>query len=144
MMTAQAQMQDQTEASKEGEKQPQSFGSMIDEMYGLRNQKQDYESKAKKIKEQMDVLEIAIINRLDIDETTMSRGKTASAILTEQQIPKVEDWDAFYQYIQENEAFHLLQRRVSTAAARETLEAGETIAGVGTFTKRAISLRKIT
>ena len=142
-MTSEALAQDLTDAPEEG-KQPQSFGSMIDEMYELRNQKQDYESKAKKIKEQMDVLESAIINRLDIDETTMSRGKTASAILTEQEIPKVEDWDEFYQYIQENEAFHLLQRRVSTAAARETLEAGEIIAGVGTFTKRAISLRKIT
>jgi len=125
-------------------KQPQTLGAMIDTMYELRNQKQALESEAKKLKEQMDLLEAQIIIRQDIDETTMSRGKTASAILTEQEIPKVEDWDAFYQYIQENEAFHLLQRRVSTAAARETLEAGETIAGVGTFTKRAISLRKIT
>ena len=33
---------------------------------------------------------------------------------------------------------------ISTAAARETLEAGENISGVSTFTKRAISLRKIT
>jgi len=126
------------------EKQPQSFGSMIDEMYQLREEMQGYTSKAKKLKEQMDVLEAAIINRLDVDETTMSRGKAASAILTEVDVPKIDDWDAFYEYIQENEAFHLLQRRPSTAACRETLEAGEQIAGVSTFTKRSISLRKIT
>jgi hypothetical protein len=126
------------------EKQPQSFGSMIDEMYELREEMQGYTSKAKKLKEQMDILEAAIINRLDVDETTMSRGKAASAILTETVVPKIDDWDEFYSYIQENEAFHLLQRRPSTAACRETLEAGEQIAGVSTFTKRAISLRKIT
>ena len=125
-------------------KQPQSFGSMIDEMYQLREEMQGYTSKAIKLKEQMDVLEAAIINRLDVDETTMSRGKAASAILTEVDVPKIDDWDAFYEYIQENEAFHLLQRRPSTAACRETLEAGEQIAGVSTFTKRSISLRKIT
>ena len=143
-MTAHAQAQEvEIVAPEEGE-QPQTFGAMIDEMYELRTLKQEHESKAKKLKEQMDVLEAAIINRLDIDETTMSRGKTASAILTESVVPQVEDWDEFYGYIQENEAFHLLQRRVSTAAARETLEAGETISGVSTFTKRQISLRKIT
>lgn len=126
------------------EKQPQSFGAMIDEMYKLREEMQGYTSKAKKLKEQMDLLESAIINRLDIDETTMSRGKAASAILTETVVPKIDDWDEFYNYIQENEAFHLLQRRPATTACRETLEAGEQIAGVSTFTKRAISLRKIT
>jgi len=117
---------------------------MIDEMFELRTLKQDYESKAKKIKEQMDVLESAIINRLDIDETTMSRGKTASAILTETVVPKIDDWDSFYEYIKDNEAFHLLQRRPATTACRETLEAGEVISGISTFTKRSISLRKIT
>ena len=71
-------------------------------------------------------------------------SQAASAILTETVVPKIDDWDEFYSYIQENEAFHLLQRRPSTAACRETLEAGEQIAGVSTFTKRAISLRKIT
>lgn len=126
------------------EKQPQTFGAMIDEMYQLREQKQGLESQAKKLKEQMDLLESAIINRLDVDETTMSRGKTASAILTETVVPKIDDWDEFYSYILENEAFHLLQRRPATTACRETLEAGEQIAGVSTFTKRAISLRKIT
>lgn len=126
------------------EKQPQTFGAMIDEMYEIRTQKQALESEAKKFGEQMKRLEASIITRLDEDETTMSRGRTASAILTETVVPKVDDWDGFYQYIQENEAFHLLQRRVSSAAARETLEAGETIAGVSTFTKRAISLRKLT
>ena len=136
-VTAEAMHQDEA-------KQPQTFGAMIDEMYEIRTQKQALESKAKKFGEQMKLLEASIITRLDEDETTMSRGKAASAILTEQEVPKVEDWDEFYKYIQENEAFHLLQRRVSTAAARETLEAGETICGVSTFTKRAISLRKIT
>lgn len=127
-----------------GAKQPQTFGAMIDEMFELRAQKQELESKAKKLKEKMDLLEAAIITRLDKDETTMSRGKQATAILTEQEIPKVDDWDNFYGYIQENEAFHLLQRRPASTACRETLEAGEVIPGVSIFTKRAISLRKIT
>lgn len=135
---------EQIAPEEEAEKQPQTFGAMIDEMYELRNQKSEYESKAKKLKDRMDQLEAAIIIRLDKDETTMSRGKMASAILTEQDIPKVDDWDEYYQYIHDNEAFHLLQRRPATTACREMLEAGEVIPGVSTFTKRSISLRKIT
>ena len=38
-MTAQAATQDQTDTPDEGEKQPQSFGSMIDEMYEFRDKK---------------------------------------------------------------------------------------------------------
>lgn len=121
----------------------QTFGSLIDEMYAVRTKRQELEAESKKLGEQLEKMTAAIINRLDIDETTMSRGKAASATLTETVVPKVDDWDAFYKYLAENEAFHLLQRRVSSAAARETIEAGEVIDGVSTFTKRAISLRKI-
>ena len=121
-----------------------TFGKLIDDMYALRLEKEELTSAAKKLGTQLDLMQAEIIDRLDADETTMSRGKLASAILTETVVPKVDDWDGFYQYIHDNEAFHLLQRRLATTAYREMLEAGEVISGVSTFTKRAISLRKIT
>jgi len=137
-MTEEAKVPVESEEEKE-----QTFGSLIDEMYAVRTERQGLEAQAKKLGEKLDAMQARIINRLDLDETTMSRGRAASATLTETVVPKVEDWDGFYKYILENEAFHLLQRRVSSAAARETLEAGEVIDGMSTFTKRAISLRKL-
>jgi len=54
----------------------------------------------------------------------------------------VDDWDLFYEYMLKEEAVHMLQRRISTPAARETILAGDAIPGVSLFTKRQISLRK--
>lgn len=120
-----------------------TFGKLIDGMYELRTKKQAKEKEAKALGKELEAMEMEIINRLDTDETTMGRGKVATAILTETEVAKVEDWDEFYEYIGENEAYHLLQRRPATPACRETINAGDKIGGVSIFTKRAISLRKI-
>jgi len=120
-----------------------TLGAIIDYMLILRNEAAEHTAAAKKIVEELEALEKAVIERLDKDETTMSRGKTASAILTETPVPKVGNWDSFYEYIKEHDAFHLLQRRTSNPACRETMEAGEEIPGITIFTKRAISLKKI-
>jgi hypothetical protein len=126
------------------EKQPQKLGAIIDRMYELREQQKALTAEAKKLGEQIESMESQVINRLDDDETTMSRGKAASAVLTETVIPKADDWEAIWEYINNNKANYLTQRRLATTAVREMLEAGEVIPGVSTFTKRAISLRKNT
>jgi hypothetical protein len=119
-----------------------TFGKLIDGMYDLRTEKQAFEAKAKKLGEELELMEAEIIARLDSEDTTMSRGKKAYAILTESQVPNVDDWDAFYAYMIEEEAMHMLQRRIAVPAARETIQAGDTIPGVSMFTKRQIGLRK--
>ena len=136
--------QDQEEETALAPPPVKPFGALIDSMYALRNEREKLTTAAKKIGEELSVLEAEIIARLDTDEMTMGRGKAASATLTEVDVPKVDSWDDFYKYIGENEAYHLLQRRPSSAACRETIESGETIDGVGIFTKRSISLRKLT
>jgi hypothetical protein len=139
-------MNEHDEAEKTATELPpvKPFGELIDGMYELRNEREKLTSAAKKIGEKLVTLEAEIIARLDSDAMTMGRGREASATLTEVEVPKVDSWDDFYAYIGENEAYHLLQRRPSSAACRETIESGEEIAGVGIFTKRSISLRKIT
>lgn len=57
-------------------------------------------------------------------------------------IAKVEDWDVFYDYIYDNRAFHMLERRPANAAFREMLEQNQEVPGLKPFTKRSISLTK--
>ena len=121
---------------------PRTLGSMIDELYALKLEAAEYESKAKKIKEIMEGLKNQIILGLDAQETTIGAGGTAKVSITMTEIPKVDDWSDFYDYINENQAYHLLQRRPATTACREMLDSGETIPGMSIFNKRDISLRK--
>lgn len=69
-------------------------------------------------------------------------GLSANVTVTESDQPNVKDWDKFYEYIIENNAMHLLQKRATATACRELWEMKEEIAGVEKFVQRKISLRK--
>lgn len=124
--------------------QPQTLGSKIDEMFSLREEKKQLNEQIKKLDERYNALAEEVLADLDAQETTMSRGKAASAIVTEDVVAQVEDWDAFLEYCKEEDAMHLLQRRVMNSAWRETVELeGENPPGTRPFTKRSISVRKV-
>lgn len=65
------------------------------------------------------------VDRITLDGITYFKQR--------REVATAEDWDAFYQYIKENDAIHLLQRRVGQAATLETLEDGD-IPGVKKLT----------
>lgn len=112
-------------------------------MYELREEKKALEAAIKKINEQMTEVEAELIQKLDSEDTPSGRGKLASVSITNSEVPMVEDWDTFNQYLIDNDALYLLQRRVAVRAYKELKESGEVIPGTTTFPKRTISLRKI-
>lgn len=118
-------------------------GTMIDDMFNLREDKKKLESQVKEINEQMTLLEAELLQKLDSEKQTMGRGASASASISNTEIPMVEDWESFGQYLIDNDALYLLQRRVAVRAFRELRDAGEVIPGTTTFPKRTISLRKL-
>lgn len=63
----------------------------------------------------------------------------------DEQVPVVEDWDGFYGFIKENDAFYLLQRRVSTPAFREAigLYGEDGLPGVAVATLPKLDNRKV-
>ena len=83
------------------------------------------------------------MKRYSAEETTLSRGSMASASLTESEFFSIEDYDALQEYVFDNEALYLFQRRLSSAAIKELIQNGEEIPGIKTFVRKDISLRKI-
>ena len=59
-------------------------------------------------------------------------------------MPVSKDWEEIYDYVRENDAFHLLSRKILAKTYRELLAAGEIIPGVGSYTNVTISVRKPT
>lgn len=125
------------------QKQPQSLGSMIDELDELRDRKRELNAELKDIEATMKALEQEIINELDSQGLKFGGGSKARATISETEVPTVVDWDAFYDYVIENKAPYLFERRVAAAPWRELHEAGEAIPGTEPFTKRSLSLRKL-
>jgi hypothetical protein len=135
-------MDDTGEITATEDTKPLTQGYIIDTLFDLREENKGWEAQIKKNKEAAIELELQLIVLLDEQETTISGSKRAKVVLTEVEVPKVDEWDVFYAHILEHEAFHLLQRRPATTACRETIEAGDDIPGMSIFLKRSISLQK--
>jgi hypothetical protein len=58
-------------------------------------------------------------------------------------VPTVRNWELFYRYILDHNAFEMLQKRVSAPAVREHWDAGEHIPGVDKFPIDKIKVQRI-
>lgn len=130
------------ENSPQPECVPIPIGDLIDAIKTLIDARKVLSDQDKALKEKQDALELQIINALDAQKTTLARGSNVTASITESVVPQVCDWEAFYGYIAENKAFHMLDRKPNTGSFRELNDAGIAVPGVDAFTKRKLSIRK--
>ena len=123
---------------------PETVGGLIDELFLIREQRRKLAETDKDLREQYSELEVRLIAALDLQETTQARGRSATATLNEEELATVIDWDQVHEYIRNQNAFFLLQRRINSAAWREAAaERGEPIPGTTVFKRRTIALRRI-
>lgn len=120
-----------------------SIGIHIKRLHAIREEKRAIEKELKAVEERYKHLERHIMELLDKDEVTRAACKEASVGITESVHPSVEDWDKFYEYIHDNEAFYLLERRPASRACREMFELQTPIPGVVPFTKRKLTLTSL-
>lgn len=120
------------------------MGALIDKLYDLRAQKAELEKQKRAISDVMEELQIALMSRLDAEETIKACGTRAGVTISTNTVPNVDDWEAVYQYILENEAVYLLEKRMGATAWRELYAMGELIPGTSPFEQRTLLLRKLT
>lgn len=115
---------------------------LANERDALRETKRGIEQQLKELDALLATNEQAIIevaDELGLDRFAV--GKLTFSI-SEQTVGNVEDWDDLYQFIRDNNAFYLLQRRLANAAYKEILDGGDNLPGVVPFTKRSLNMRK--
>lgn len=120
-----------------------SLGAMIDEFHTRRAALNALIEKENEMRALLDDLEQAIITRLDNDETTLARGKKASAFIVETEFYVIDDIDQFYDFVITSKQPWLLQRRVASNAVKELTAMGDEVPGVAPITKRKLNVRKI-
>ena len=122
----------------------ETVGGLIDELFLLREQRRKLAETDKNLQAQYAEQEAKLIAALDLQQTSMARGQSATATLNEEELATVVDWHLVHDFIRSQNAFHLLQRRINSAAWREAAtERGEPIPGTTVFKKRSIALRRI-
>lgn len=122
--------------------QPPTLGAIIESLLEIRDERRRIAARDKELVEAWRTNEMLMISALDAQGSITSATTAGRATISEEVVPNVDDWDAFYDYIWEQKAFHLLQKRPAAAAYRELVAAGEDVKGLSPFTKRSISLSK--
>ena len=57
-------------------------------------------------------------------------GGKATFYISDEIVPKINDWDQLYRYVKDNDYFHLFYRKLTATAYRELISHGEDIPGV--------------
>ena len=113
----------------------------------LRSQKEAIEAEVKDrvstIKAKMEKLEAWIKEQADIQGVTSFKTKHGTAFLTTTDYANVGDWDAVLDFIRTQEAFDMLEKRISKIAVRGYIEANKAVPpGVNYGTKLEVNIRK--
>ena len=113
----------------------------------LRNQKEVIEAAAKAevkvFKEKMYKMEAWLKQKADEDGVTSFKTDSGTAFLTTTDFAAVADWDAVLTFIRDNDAYDMLEKRISKMAVRGYIEANKSVpAGVNYGTKLDINIRK--
>jgi len=112
----------------------------------LRSQKESIEAEVKDrvstIKAKMEKLEAWIKEQADAQGVTSFKTKHGTAFLTTTDYANVADWDAVLDFIRTQEAFDMLEKRISKIAVRGYIEANKAVPpGVNYGTKLEVNIR---
>ena len=113
----------------------------------LRSQKEAIEAEVKDrvstIKAKMEKVEAWIKEQADVQGVTSFKTKHGTAFLTTTDYANVADWDAVLDFIRTQEAFDMLEKRISKIAVRGYIEVNKAVPpGVNYGTKLEVNIRK--
>lgn len=104
---------------------PKTIGTAIDHRVTLRDERLELEAKAKDLKAKEAEFDLHIVKLLREKNTTSARSKHGHiATIQLQDIPVVENWDAFFEWMVDNDASDCVQKRPGQGAIRDRVEAG--------------------
>jgi len=121
--------------------------AVIGKYIKLRNKKtqleKDTEAAVELIKKNMALLEAWIKDKADEQGVTSFKTPMGTAFMVTNDFASVADWDAMVKFIKDNDAYDMLEKRVSKTAVRGYIEANKTVPpGVSYGTRLDVNVRK--
>lgn len=105
--------------------------------------KAEMDDKIKAIKIKMDKMEAWVKEQADAQGVTSFKTKHGTAFLTTVDYANVADWDAVLGFIKQDEAWDMLEKRVSKTAVRGYIQHNKQVPpGVNYGTKLEVNIRK--
>jgi hypothetical protein len=124
-----------------------NVGDVIRTYMKLRDQKAAIEAEMKdrvsSLKAKMEKLEAYLKTQMDAQGLTSFKSEYGTAFLTTTDYANVADWDVVLDFIRTNEAYDMLEKRVSKIAVRGYIEQAKAVPpGINYGTKLEVNIRK--
>lgn len=100
------------------------------------------EKKIAALKEERDHIEKHAATALALIGVKSAQTQYGTLGLSSTKVATIDDWESFTEFVTENNAFHLLERRPAQAGCRELMQDGETIPGIKPFIKTKLTFRR--
>jgi len=118
-----------------------NIDTLVQELWSTREELRDLAVQEKALKAKYDTYKQELLIQLDEQGVSGLKTSVARVHISETQVARLNDWEAFCTYIKENDAFHLLQKRPAATAIKElTNIQGASPPGIELLTLRDISL----
>ena len=120
---------------------------VIDHYVKLRDRKSalkaEYDKQVKEVELKMNKFEAYLLQQADAQGVTSFKTKNGTAFVTTVDMANVADWDAVLKFIKDNNAWDMLEKRVSKTAVRQYIEATKAIpSGVNWATRLDVNVRR--
>lgn len=96
------------------------------------------------LKDKLSKLEAVLLNHLNTTKADSVKTSEGTFYRQEDLIPTGSDWEAFYAWVKENDAFDALERRIKKTFIAEYIEAhdGEIPPGVSVYREHVVRVRR--
>jgi hypothetical protein len=117
------------------------LGELINMFRVVKEEKAQHEKEIKRLAERYDILEQEIIKRLS--DAKLEKVAHGGMTVTPERktFPHLEDWAQASDWMLENKAIYLLEKRIAVTSYRELLEMGRSIPGVVPYVKTKLATR---
>jgi hypothetical protein len=104
--------------------------ALIEQLVDVKQKRTDIAAQDSDLSKQAAALEADIMHLMSEVGTTKAATESGHSVtMAKKTVPVINDWDAFYGYVQETKSFDLLHKRLSTTAFKDRAENGEQIPG---------------
>jgi methionyl-tRNA synthetase len=121
---------------------PLEMSAKVDEYFQAREVRLAADKEAAKLKETETKLKDELIRALSESQLTSLGGKLARVTIQQKIKPITTSWAEVYEYIQQNQAWDLIQKRLTETAVKARWEDGIKIPGIGEFPVLDLSIAK--
>lgn len=127
---------------EKGKPIPKTLGEVADHLKKVMELRLAMKKEVDLVEDREKELKNYLVENLSDKETGVS-GRRYHAQVKKTPKPVVDDWELVYDFIVEEDAFHLLGKSINAKAATEYWEAGKKIPGVSKMHAKTLSLTKV-